>query len=101
MIIEYIRYKIPGGKKEQFVQAYAEASKELDVSPHCQGYELTQCSEDKEFFTLRILWKSLEAHLEGFRNSPGFRNFFAPIKPFVGDIQEMRHYEFTSIRPKA
>jgi len=35
----------------------------------------------------------MEGHEQGFRSSPEFRDFFAAVKPFVGDIDEMRHYE--------
>jgi quinol monooxygenase YgiN len=66
-------------------------------SPHCLGYELTQCAEARESFILRILWDSAEGHIKGFRTSPQFRPFFAAVQPFVKDIQEMRHYEQTSL----
>lgn len=100
MIVEYIRYRINKEKGEQFVQDYARAAKSLDKSQFCDGYELTQCSEDKEMFVLRILWKSTEAHLNGFRKSPEFATFFADIKPYFNDILEMKHYDFTNVLAK-
>jgi truncated hemoglobin YjbI len=33
--------------------------------------------------------------LEGFRKSRDFSGFFAAVKPFVDDIEEMRHYALT------
>ena len=40
------------------------------------------------------------AGLQGFCKEPGFREFFALVKPFFNDIQEMRHYELRSMHWK-
>jgi len=44
---------------------------------------------------VRIEWDSEEGHLSGFRQSPEFQRFFEDVKPFVNDIEEMRHYQVT------
>ena len=98
MIVEYVRYTIPEGRGEAFVQAYAEASAPLTASAHCLAYELSVCAEDPGSYVLRIEWDSAEGHMQGFRRSPEFGAFFAAIRPFVGDITEMRHYEPTAVR---
>lgn len=100
MIVEYIRYKIPADMAEQFVSAYAEAGESLHASSHCQGFELSRCVEDPTSFILRIEWDSLEGHMEGFRKSPEFRQFFASIRPYVTHIDEMRHYELTPVHSR-
>jgi truncated hemoglobin YjbI len=46
---------------------------------------------------LRIAWTSVQEHLHGFRGGPVFGEFFAAIKPYVDDIEEMRHYGSTAI----
>jgi len=98
VIVEYIRYTIPEGRGEAFEQAYAEASTPLVASPHCLAWELTVCAEDPASYVLRIEWDSADGHMQGFRRSPEFRAFFASIRPYVGDIAEMRHYELTAVR---
>ena len=98
MIVEYIRYKIAEGRAEAFVEAYDKAAESLRASPHCLGFELSRCSEAREHFILRIQWDSSEGHLQGFRKSPEFGSFFAAVKPFLSDIEEMRHYEITAVR---
>lgn len=47
---------------------------------------------------MRIEWDSVEGHEQGFRESPGFRGFFASVRPFFGNIEEMSHYEAAPIR---
>nr|WP_205740826.1 antibiotic biosynthesis monooxygenase [Haloactinopolyspora alba] len=93
MIIEYIPYRISDHDAAEFVAAYRRAAESLAAAPECVDYELTRCMEDPEHFVLRITWTSVEAHLEGFRRGPSFRAFFAEIQPYVGAIEEMRHYE--------
>jgi quinol monooxygenase YgiN len=97
MIVEYIRYEMPEHQGDTLVHAYEAACQSLRASSHCLGYELTRCTEAKDTLVLRILWDSADGHLEGFRTSPEFQTFFAAIKPFVGHIKEMRHYEATAL----
>src|SRR4051812_1092725 len=97
MIIEYVRYTLEPGRAAEFISAYAEAARSLEQSSHCFGYELSQCSEAPESFILRLTWDSLEGHMKGFRGSPEFATFFQAIKPFVKNIDEMRHYEVTRL----
>ncbi len=58
MIVEYIRYRIEPPRSSEFLSAYEVASPSLRESSHCFGYELSQCVEASEFYTLRILWGS-------------------------------------------
>ncbi|HEY0020519.1 MAG TPA: antibiotic biosynthesis monooxygenase [Longimicrobium sp.] len=98
MIVEYVRYQIPAERRDAFEAAYAAAQPSLQASPHCLSWELSRCSEDPGQYTLRIEWDSAEGHMQGFRRGPDFGPFFAAIRPYIGDIQEMRHYELTAVR---
>ena len=95
MVIEYVRYKIPADQADQFIAAYATAREALRKSSHCLGFELSRCAEEPTSFILRIEWDSIEGHMNGFRKSSEFREFFASVRPFVGNLEEMRHYERT------
>ncbi|MFC4499805.1 MULTISPECIES: group II truncated hemoglobin [Streptomyces] len=96
--VEYIRYRIPEEKSEEFLAAYTRAAGRLAASPHCLDYELARCEEDFEHFILRITWTSTEDHLQGFRTSELFPPFLAEIRPYVAAIEEMRHYKATPVR---
>jgi len=48
--------------------------------------------EETDRFVVRIEWDSVEGHEQGLRTSPGFAEFFAAVKPFFAQIQEMKHY---------
>jgi quinol monooxygenase YgiN len=97
MIVEYIRYLIAEADWETFEGAYRLAQDALTRSPHCLAYELSHCVEDRGSYVLRVEWDSAEGHLKGFRSSPKFREFLANVRPFIGAIAEMRHYEITSV----
>ncbi len=99
MIVEYIRYKLQpadtasaGQTAAEFEAAYRGACASLDISPHCLTYELSRCVEEADHYLLRIEWDSAEGHLNGFRRAPEFAPFLAAIRPYVSQIQEMRHY---------
>lgn len=93
MIVEYIRYRIPEAEAGAFEDTYRAAGGSLDASPHCERYEVARCTEDPAAYIVRIEWDSAEGHMRGFRGSPEFRTFFAAVKPYVDNIEEMRHYE--------
>lgn len=100
MIVEYIRYIVPEPRRAAFEGAYDEAQSSLAASPHCLAYELSRCVEDPTRYVLRIEWDSADGHLQGFRKSAEFRSFLALVRPFVGNIEEMRHYEPTPVRAR-
>lgn len=98
MTVEYIRYRIADPERRTaFENAYAAAAEQLDAAPQCLAYELTHGVEEPERYILRIEWTSVAEHLEGFRNGPHFPAFLGAIRPYVGDIEEMKHYELTSV----
>lgn len=98
MIVEYIRYAIPADRAAAFERAYAAAAPALDASPHCLAYDLARCADDATQYVLRIEWDSAEGHMQGFRQSAEFGTFFAAVRPYVGDIAEMRHYAPTPVQ---
>ena len=95
MIVEYVRYTTEGGAELE--AAYARAAETMRASPHCLSFELSRCNEDAKVYVLRIEWDSVDGHLQGFRKSAEFADFFAAIKAFIPDIVEMRHYTQTAV----
>ncbi len=100
MTTEIIRYRISTESAQAFEEAYQKAESILQSSKHCLGYQLLRGHEEPENWVLLIEWDSVEGHEQGFRKEPRFRDFFALVKPFFNDIQEMKHYEATQINWK-
>jgi len=99
MTVEYVRYTIPQQRADEFEQAYARAATSLRASPYCRTIELSRCEEEPSSYVLRIVWTSTSDHVDGFRQSPEFRRFFAEIKDYVDAIAEMRHYTPVPVMP--
>jgi len=97
MIPEILRYRIAAARADAFERDYAAAGDALRRSPHCLGFELLRSDKDPELYLLTIHWDSADGHLQGFRQSPEFRDFFAHIKPYLADLLEMEHYRVTGV----
>ena len=93
MVIEIIRYTIDDGQENAFEEAYGQARKYLEDSPHCLSYQTTRCVEEPNRYIVRIEWDSMDGHLKGFRQGPEFRQFFALVRPYFNSIDEMQHYQ--------
>lgn len=98
MVVEYIRYRIPEGRRAEFEEAYAHAAVSLASSPQCVDYELSRSLDEPDCYILRIGWTSVTDHLQGFSEGEHFAAFFAAVKPYVDAIEEMRHYEPTAVQ---
>ncbi|WP_307808354.1 putative quinol monooxygenase [Streptomyces oryzae] len=96
--MEYIRYRIAEAERRaDFEKAYAAAALQLDLAPQCLGYELSHGVEEPDRSILRIEWTSVEDHEQGFRGGPQFPPFLEAIRPYIGDIEEMKHYSRTAV----
>ena len=93
MVVEYIRYTVPAAQAETFEEAYSQAGEILEQDPHCLAFEVARGVEEPEHFVVRIEWDSLDGHEQGFRTSPRFAEFFAAVRPFFSEIDEMKHYD--------
>jgi hemoglobin len=97
MIVEYVRYRIDEAREAAFLADYARAAKVLERAPQCVDYELSRSVDEPACHVLRIGWTSSADHLQGFREGELFPEFLAAIRPYVHDIEEMRHYERTTV----
>jgi truncated hemoglobin YjbI/quinol monooxygenase YgiN len=98
MIVEYIRYRLTEDRVEGFEAAYSTAALGLSLSPQCVDYELSRSVDEPLCYIPRITWTSSKDHLDGFRGSALFPPFFAAVKPYFSDVEEMRHYDRTHVR---
>ena len=97
MVLEIIRYLITSSQEQHFETDYGKAAEYLDSSPHALGYMLYRSGKESNRYVMMIEWDSAEGHLKGFRQSPDFGEFLALVKPYSEMIEEMEHYERTSV----
>jgi heme-degrading monooxygenase HmoA len=92
VVVEYIRYAIAADQAAAFEDAYRRAGVILGADGHCLGHEIARGVEHPDRYVVRIEWDSVEGHEQGFRKSPAFSDFYALVKPFFDEIEEMTHY---------
>ena len=97
MTTEVIRYKIPASQAEAFERAYQQTEPVLQQSRHCLGYRLLRGVEEPQNSILLLHWDSLEGHDQGFRKEKEFSEFFNLVRPFLNQVQEMKHYDETKM----
>ena len=93
MIVEYVRYRVDEGSWPAFEAAWVRAAEVLARAVQCVDHELSRSVDEPACWVLRITWTSVADHLEGFRGGDLLPGFLSAIRPYVGDIVEMRHYE--------
>ena len=95
--VEIIRYNIPSDQRTNFEEAYSNAGTILKNSSYCLAYEIIHGTDEPQHYIARIHWTSADDHINGFRKSKEFMSFYNLVKPFYNNIEEMKHYETTSI----
>ena len=78
MIVEYIRYRVPLSRQEEFERAWSDAEAALRGASECLAYEVSHGVEQPENYVVRIEWSSIEDHERGFRQSAVFQPFSRP-----------------------
>lgn len=94
---EIIRYKISAEQQADFETAFTKAGEFLKASPYCLSYDIVHGVEEPQHYIIRIHWTSVDDHLQKFRSSAEFKSFFALVRPFYTNIEEMKHYTSTGI----
>ena len=94
MVVEYTRYKIGESRRQDFIDAHRRATRHLHF--RCIRYELSRCSDEREWFTLRIEWASSE-ELRRFHYDIAGDAFRHAINGFESDVQEHWHWEVMDV----
>ena len=92
-ILERALFTIKPGTVNEFATAFASARKLLEASPGFQGLEMRQGIEAPDTFVLLVWWDSVEAHMEGFRESPAILEWRTLLSPFFAATPQMEHYD--------
>jgi heme-degrading monooxygenase HmoA len=72
MIIEIAQLQVKPGQTAAFERDFAVASTYIRRIDGYLAHELQRCLEDDHRYLVVVHWTTVEAHLEGFRQSPEF-----------------------------
>lgn len=81
------------GAEERLGEAITAGVQHIRRDPGGRSAEGTRCVAEPGRYLLTVRWASLEAHVEGFRGSPGFGRWLDSIKGlFDPATLDARHY---------
>jgi heme-degrading monooxygenase HmoA len=76
-----------------FENAFREASQYIAASPGYVSHELQRCLEDANRYILLVQWQTLEAHTQGFRGSPRYKEWRRLLHHFYDPFPTVQHYD--------
>ena len=92
MILEVAILDVKPGESDAFVEAFGGAQSIIASTPGYVSHELQECVEKADRYLLLVKWETLEAHTDGFRNSPRYEEWKALLHHFYEPFPEVEHY---------
>ncbi|MDO5625437.1 MAG: antibiotic biosynthesis monooxygenase [Pseudomonadota bacterium] len=91
-VLEVAPLTIRPGQTAAFEAAFAKAQHIIAAMPGYRAHELQRCIEHDHQYVLLVRWDTLEAHTEGFRQSPEYQQWRALLHPFYDPFPTVLHY---------
>jgi heme-degrading monooxygenase HmoA len=92
MVLEAVLLTIKSGQTSQFEAAFAEARPIITAAPGCLSGKLERCLENDHRYLLLLEWRTLEDHMQGFRQSPAYLRWKELLHHFYEQPIEVLHY---------
>jgi heme-degrading monooxygenase HmoA len=92
VVLEVVVLDVKRGLGAEYERAFAEAQAIIAASPGYQRHELRRCVETAGRYLLLVWWDSLESHMEGFRQSPGYERWRKLLHGFYEPFPTVEHY---------
>ena len=93
MILEVAILNVRAGCASDFESSFAKAAPIISASPGYISHELRRCIETKDRYVLLVRWRSIEAHVTGFRDSGAYKEWKALLHHFYDPFPTVEHYE--------
>jgi len=92
VILEVAPLSIRPGQAEEFEDSFREAQSIIAAAPGYISHELLRCIEQPDQYVLLVRWESIEAHEQGFRNSPPYEKWKALLHHYYEPFPTVSHY---------
>ncbi|MBA4089219.1 putative quinol monooxygenase [Sphingomonas sp. VDB2] len=93
MIREVARIEIDPADAERFEAAVALATPHFRAADGCRSFRLDRSVDRPGHYRLVVGWDTVAAHVDGFRNSPGYQAWRALVGPFFITPPDVDHVE--------
>jgi len=95
VIVEQAIFPIKSGETEAFAAVFAKARRFIEAAPGFRKLEMRRGIEAPDTFLLLVWWDSVEAHMDGFRHSEGFKEWRALLGPHFAAAPQVQHFAET------
>jgi heme-degrading monooxygenase HmoA len=93
MIHELAHFPIQAGREAEFEQSMLKARDVISAAPGFVSIEWWRGIERPNIYALHVVWESVEAHEQGFRQSPAFEEWKALTRPYFDGDVAMEHFD--------
>lgn len=93
MIMEIARFEIKPAEVLAFIAAAQVGQRIFEEAQGCLSMELRQCIEQPGSFRMIVLWRTLEDHIDRFRNSELVQEWRSAISPFLTEPSEILNFD--------
>lgn len=91
-VLEVALLDVRPGQEPAFEDAFRKAQAIIASMPGHRSHELQRCLERASRYVLLVRWDTLEAHTQGFRGSPQYRQWKALLHHFYDPFPVVEHY---------
>jgi quinol monooxygenase YgiN len=91
MIFETARITIDPDQAEAFEEAVSSCQPLFRSAKGCHGMALEREIENPSHYLLRVVWESVEDHMDGFRSSDAFQSWRKAVGPFFAQPPHVIH----------
>ncbi len=93
MVTEIAIFTALQGKENDLGQGFIRGLEFIRQHPECISANATRCVEEPARYMISVVWTSLEAHMNDFRNSALFGQWRNEIKGLYKGNPELHHYQ--------
>jgi heme-degrading monooxygenase HmoA len=91
-VLETAILDVRPGQEKDFETTFAEAKSIIAAAKGFLGLELRHCVEHQNRYLLLVRWATLDDHLVGFREGPGYPRWKALLHHFYDPHPTVEHY---------
>ena len=92
MIVEHALLEVKEGQSEAFEAAMRQAQALIASSPRFGGIEVRPSADRSDRYLLRVLWKDIPAHRDGFRQSQRYQEWRALLHHFYEPLPTIEYF---------
>ena len=93
MIHEFARLQVIAGEESAFEAAFAQAQKIIATMPGFIDLHLYRQQASGNPYLLQVRWTTIDAHQQGFRQSPQYQQWRALLHHFYDPFPQVEYFE--------